>query len=158
MERLAAMEPTEQELAEDTKDLRKQERFKLVEAARALLNQQPTNPQLRAILAKDGRVPVTKNTVELESGVDRRRFSGGDRHREISDLLKELKPDFGVGRTADERMRRQARTIVLLQQQLTASRSATAAQTARIDALLLKLKRAEDRIRRIKAGADDDEG
>lgn len=156
MDRLAEMEPTEEELAGDRGE-KLQQRYRLVEAIRALLDGRPTNPGLQAILKAEGRVPITKNTVEMEANVDRRRFSGtASHHPDISVLLKELKPDHGVGATTTERLRKQNRTIRLLSQQLAASRSATAAQVARIDALILELKKANGRLERLQAGEDDD--
>lgn len=154
--RLDDMEPTDEELALDRGN-KTQEKYRLVEAIRALLDGRPTNPKLRAILQTEGRVPITKQTVELEADVDRRRFSGGlSDHRDISFLLKDMKPDYGVGKTTTERLKKQGRTIELLTQQLVASRSATAMQVARIDALLLELKKANGRIERLVAGEDEE--
>lgn len=154
--RLDDLEPTEDQLAEDRTG-RLQQRYRLVEAIRALLDGRPTDPRLKAILMEEGRVPITKNTVEVEAGVDRRRFSGPHSlHPDISGLLKELKPDHGVRTTTTAKLKKQRRTIDLLKQQLVASRSATAAQVARIDALLLELKSAKAHIKRLKEGDDEE--
>lgn len=154
--RLDGMEPTDEEMAQDRGE-KLQQKYRVVEAIRALLDGRPTHPALQAILKTEGRVPITKNTVELEANVDRRRFSGqASDHRDISALLKEMKPDYGVSATTTERLRKQNRTIELLTQQLVASRSATAAQVARIDALVLELKKANGRIERLKGGEEDE--
>jgi hypothetical protein len=147
--RLEAMKPSDEALAEDRGGT-KQQRLKLVEAVRALLDGRPSHPTLREVLRVEGRVPITKNTVEIEAGVDRRRFSGPKSdHPELSAILKELKPDHGVGKTTGERLKKQSATITKLKQQLIASRSATAAQTARIEALRAELKTTKARLARL---------
>ena len=157
-ERLSAMEPTDKDFENDD-GRRTEDRAKLVQAVRRLLDGDPHSETLRIMLQEEGRVPITKNTVEIESGVNRRRFSGpASEHPELSTLLKDLKPDHGVGKTTTDRLARQSRVITLLEQQLAASRSATAAQVVRIQALAVKLGRAERRIERIRTGKDEDDG
>ncbi len=152
--RLDAMKPSDEALAEDRGGMQ-QQKLKLVEAVRALLDGRPSDPNLKEVLRVEGRVPITKNTVEMEAGVDRRRFSGPkSEHPDISEMLKALKPDYGVSKTTGDRLRSQSDKITKLTQQLTASRSATAAQTARIEALLVELKTTKARLARLIKGED----
>lgn len=157
-DRLAAMEPTDEDFARDP-GRKTEERYKLVQAIRALLDGAPTDAQLRAILQDEGRVPITKFTVEREAGVDRRKFSGkASDNPDLSELLKDLKPDFGVSPTTTAKLKKQSQTIALLEQQLVAARSSVAAQVMRIEAMATKLRSAENRIKRLKAGEKDDDG
>ena len=157
---LSTMEPTDEDLAQASgkEKARLENRFALVQAVRNLLDETPTDPELQALLKAERWLPITKFTVEKEAGVDRRRFSGpGSDHPELSDLLKRLKPTHGVLKTTTELIRSQAARIDVLEQRITASRSATAAQITRINALSLELKRANARIKRLKAGETEDD-
>lgn len=157
---LSTIEPTDEDLAQATgKDKVKLEnRFVLVQAVRNLLDGKPADLELQALLKTEGWLPITKFTVEKEAGVDRRRFSGPESdHRDISDLLKRLKPTRGVSKTTTVLIRNQAGRIDMLEQRLTAARSATAAQVTRINALSLELRRANARIKRLKAGETEDD-
>jgi hypothetical protein len=157
---LSTMEPTDEDLAQATgKEKAKLEnRFALVQAVRNLLDGTPTDMELQALLKTEGWLPITKFTVEKEAGVDRRRFSGPESDQpELSDLLKRLKPTRGVSKTTTELVQKQAARIDVLEQRITASRSATAAQVTRINALSLELKRAHARIKRLKAGETEDD-
>jgi len=149
-EELAAMEATDEDFARNP-GRKTEERYKLVQAIRNLLDGCPTNDALKVLMEEDGRVPITKDTVEIEAGVNRRRFSGRkSEHPDLSELLKRLKPDHGVSKTTTERLAKQGERIRLLEQRLTASRSAAAAQILRIEALNMKLKSANARIGRLR--------
>lgn len=113
---------------------------------------------LQRLLAEEGWLPITKNTVEIEAGVNRRVFSGRlSDHPELSDLLKRLKPFRGVSKTTTDLLALRGEKIRLLEQRLTAARSAAAAQVLRIEALSLKLKSANARIKRLNAGDVEDD-
>jgi hypothetical protein len=159
-EELSAIEPTDEDLAHATgkEKVKLENRFVLVQAVRNLLDGKPTDAELQALLRTGGWLPITKFTVEKEAKVDRRRFSGpGSDHPDVSNLLKRLKPTRGVSKTTTELIRNQAGRIDVLEQRLVASRSATAAQVTRINALSLELKRANARIKRLKAGETEDD-
>ncbi len=147
---LAAMEALDEDFALNP-GRKTEERYKLVQAIRNLLDGCPTNDALKSMMEEDGWVPITKDTVEIEAGVNRRRFSGRkSENPDLSEMLKRLKPDHGISKTTTERLAKQGERIRLLEQQLTASRSAAAAQILRIEALNMKLKLANARICRLR--------
>lgn len=133
------------------------DRYRLIQGVRNLLDAKPSNESLKEILASEGYIPINKNTVEIEAGIDRRRFSGGaSEHPELSDLLKRLKPQHGVSKTTTDQLAARGERIRILEQRLTAARSATAAQVLRIETLSKKLKSAEARNKRLESGRTTD--
>ena len=157
---LNAMEPTDEDFAQSMgKDKRKiEDRYVLIQATRRLLDRMPEDLELKALLTTQDWLPITKFTVEKESGIDRRLFSGSASDQpDISDLLKRLKPTRGVAKTTTELVNKQAKKIDVLEQRLTAAWSAMAAQITRISALTVQLQRANAQIKRLKAGQSEED-
>lgn len=156
-EELAAMEPTDEDFSRSP-GRKTNERYALVQAVRNLLDNKPEKEVLKELLEEEGWLPITKHTVEIEAGVNRRRFSGPhSEHPDLSDLLKRLKPDRGVSKTTTALLADRGERIRVLEQRLTAARSAAAAQCMRIEKLSLKLKSANARIGRLKAGVTEED-
>lgn len=154
---LAAMEPTDEDFTRSP-GRKTDERYALVQAVRNLLDNKPDKEVLKNLLAEEGWLPITKDTVEIEAGVNRRRFSGqNSEHPDLSDLLKRLKPERGVSKTTTALLADRGERIRVLEQRLTAARSAAAAQCMRIEKLSLKLKSANARIVRLKEGVTEDD-
>jgi hypothetical protein len=156
-EELSAMEPTDDDFAQSPGQ-KTNERYALIQAVRNLLDNKPEKQALKDLLEEEGWLPITKNTVEIEAGVNRRRFSGPlSKHPELSDLLKRLKPDRGVSKTTTALLADRGERIRILEQRLTAARSAMAAQSLRIEQLSMKLKAANARISRLEEPAESDD-